>query len=154
MHGPVLALLAAIAAGLPLGYAYAYLTRWIPWIVLRVFATAGYGFIFGLLTAALIKFGKVRNTSLAAVCGAGTGAIALYFAWNGHIHATFKDGPVLSLPGQILAGLKVLFEQGSWSLHRVNITGIPLAIVWAVEGLMIAGLRTLGSAAMIWDTPF
>jgi len=41
-----------------------------------------------------MKFGKVRNTAVASLTGMLAGAIALYFSWNGHIHATFQGAPI------------------------------------------------------------
>ncbi len=155
IHGPALALLAAVVAGFPLGYAYAYLIKWIPFIYLNFLITAGYGFVFGILTGALMKFGKVRNTLLAVLCGILAGVLALYFAWNAHIHSLSKDAPALFLPGQILAAMRFLYENGSWGMRSSgNVTGIPLAIVWAVEGTMIVGLSAFVPFSMISDTPF
>jgi hypothetical protein len=41
IHGPVLAIVAAVVAGYPLGILYAYLVKWIPFIYLNFFITIG-----------------------------------------------------------------------------------------------------------------
>src|SRR6185503_19534423 len=125
LHGPVLTLIASVVVGFPLGLAYAYFTRWIPIIYLTFLATVGYGFAFGLLATWLLKYARVRNTMVAALCGLLAGGIGLYFAWNGHLHAVFKGAPWLWTPGEIIAGMKQLYDEGSWALrHGDNVTGI------------------------------
>jgi len=155
VHGPALAMVAALAVGFPLGFAYAYLMKWIPFIILRVFGTAAYGLLFGFLVYGLMKSCKVRNSLAASLCGLGTGLAALFFAWNGHVHTLFKDAPLLCLPDAMLASMSYLYENGSWALRGSgNVTGVVLAIVWVVEGLMIVGLSTLLPFSNILETPF
>jgi len=156
VQGPVLTLAAAVAAAVPLGYAYAYLMKWIPFIYLNVLITGGYGFLFGLLAAVVAKFGKVRNTGLAVILGLLAGAIALYFAWNGHVHSLIRDErPWLFMPAEVVNVMQILYEQGSWGMRSGgNVTGIPLAIVWIVEAGIIIGLSVFVPFGMIADTPF
>src|SRR5262245_30482237 len=143
-RGPVLALGVAVLAGFPLGYAYSYLINWIPFIYLNFLLTAGYGFLFGFLTGLMVKIGKVRNTLVACQCGLLAGVFGWYFAWNGHVHALSKGGPALFLPGEILRAMQYLYQNGSWGLSSGgNVTGIPLAIVWAVEAVVMIGLSTM-----------
>jgi hypothetical protein len=153
-HGLALALIVPIAAGFPLGYVYACLIKWIPFIYLNVFITAGYGGVVGFLAGWMLRFGKVRNNTLAALCGLLAGISGLYLGWNGHIHAYFEDDPAFCLPTEILKAMKHLYEHGSWSVKGETATGVILAIVWGVEALMIIGLSTLMSYVMISGTPF
>lgn len=155
-HGLALALIVPIAAGFPLGYVYAYLIKWIPFIYLNIFMTAGYGVLFGFLAGWMLKFGKVRNNALAALCGLLAGTVGMYFGWNGHIHAYFEEAPVFCMPGELLNGIKYLYAHGSWAFHGgdSNVTGIVLGIVWAVEAFIIIGLSTLVSYTMISSSPF
>src|SRR5579862_4665134 len=83
VHGPLLALIAGVFVAYPLGIAYSYLIKWIPFIYLNCLITAGYGFAFGFLTFFLLKFGKVRNGTLALLTALVVGLAALYGAWNG-----------------------------------------------------------------------
>jgi hypothetical protein len=154
LHGLALAVIIPVAAGFPLGYVYAYLIRWIPFIYLNVFITAGYGFVCGFLAGWAMRFGKVRNNPLAALCGLLAGVVGLYFGWNGHIHACFDDAPAFCLPGGILTGMRFLYEHGSWTLKGETVTGVVLGIVWAVEAIMIVGLSVLATWVMISGTPF
>lgn len=155
LHGVPLILLGATAVGWPAGFAYAYLIKWIPFIYLNFLLTAGYGCVFGLLAGLILKFAKVRNNGLAALSGLITGAIALYLAWNGHVHALFKGVSALNPPEAVWAGIAFLYDKGSWGLHSGDtVTGIVLAIVWVVEGAAIIGLSTIVPFGMISETPF
>jgi hypothetical protein len=153
-HGLALALIVPIAAGFPLGYVYAYLIKWIPFIYLNVFIVAGYGGVVGFLAGWMLKIGKVRNNTLATLCGLLAGIVGLYMGWNGHVHAYFEGAPIFCLPAEILKGMKYLYEHGSWTLKGEMVTGIVLAIVWGIEALMIISLSTLVSYVMISGSPF
>jgi len=155
LTGIPLALVVAGAVGFPLGFIYAYAIKWIPFIYLNFFLTAGYGFVLGVATAQVMKFSKARNVPIAALCGLLAGAIGLYFAWNGHLHAVFKDAPIFWQPADLWSGLEQLYENGSWSFRgNDNVTGIVLGIVWAVEALVILGLAVFVPFGMISTTPF
>lgn len=144
-----------LIAAFPLGYVYAYLIHWIPFIYLNFFITVGYGFLFGLIAGFLLRMGRVRNNWLAALGGLYAGGVGLYFNWNGHIHATFEKAPAFAWPHQVLGAMAYLYEHGSWTLRGgYNVTGVMLAIVWLVEALMIVGLSIVVAYAMIGDTPF
>jgi hypothetical protein len=155
IHGPLAAIVAAVAIGFPLGFVYAYGMKWIPFVYVNFLLTAGYGFAFGSITGFLMKWAKVRNTPVALLSGLIAGLLALFFNWNAHIHALFDGAPALNSGKGILAGMQVLYEQGSWGLsHSGSVTGVPLAIVWVIEALAIIGLTTFISMAMVFDTPF
>ena len=95
VHGPILAIVAAVALGWPLGIAYAYLIRWIPFIYVNFLATLGYGFVFGLMASVLLKMAKVRNNPVAwLVSLLWLASSHLYFAWSGFIRCgLIRDGP-------------------------------------------------------------
>lgn len=155
IHGPVMALGAALVLAYPLGFAYSYLLKWIPFVYVNFLLTAGYGFGFGLLGGMLLRFGKVRNTLVAALSGLGIGLVALYFEWNGHVHALFKDAPALCLPQEILGAMQALYEHGSWGLRSGGpVTGVPLAIIWGLEAAVIVGLAAFVAYVTIAKTPF
>jgi len=152
--GLVLPLGAAAAAGVPLGLAYSYVIRWIPFVYINFFATLGYGFLFGWMTAHLLKAGHVRNTALAALCGLGVGLIALYCEWSGHLHVVFDDAPWFFRPDQVARGVKYLYEHGSWSFHHTTVSGLPLALVWLIEAGIIVGLAVAMPFGFVGDTPY
>lgn len=158
VHGPVLAMLAAIVIGYPLGIAYAYLIKWIPFIYLNFFITVGYGLAFGLLVVWTMRFAKVRNTAIGVLSGFAAGGIALYFAWNGYLHTMVEHPPLVFSPGQIFAVMKILYAEGSWGIGLLSssgpVTGVLLAFFWAGEAAIIVGAATLLGLGAISQTPF
>jgi hypothetical protein len=153
--GLVLAIGAAAAVGFPLGLAYAYIVRWIPFIYVNFFATLGYGFAVGWVTSRILKTSQVRNTSLAALAGLAAGLIALYMEWSGTLHALFEGSPWFFLPDEVMRGMSLLYEQGSWGLRSGgNVTGVLLAVVWVVEAGIIVGLAVMIPFGFVGDTPF
>src|SRR3954467_6321705 len=107
IHGPLLAIVTGLVLGYPLGIAYAYLIKFIPFIYLNFLVTAGYAFAFGLLTAMLMKFGKVRSGPVALLTGLMVGFIAWYANWNGYVHTLAKGLPWFLGPGQIASAMKI-----------------------------------------------
>jgi hypothetical protein len=157
IHGPLLAVLAALIAGYPLGIIYSYLIKWIPFIYLNFFIVIGYGLIFGVMTMPLLKFANVRNTIVAVLTGLTVGLIAWYMNWNGYLHAMIKEAPTLMTPGQLKLLMKLLYEHGSWGIgfsSQDAVTGIPLAIVWLCEAGIIIGASTLLAYGTVAATPF
>lgn len=157
IHGPLLALSAGAGAALPLGLAYSYLIKWIPFIYLNFLLTAGYGFIFGWLTSVLLKFGKVRNNPVALLCSIGVGLLAWYGSWIGCVRALVNGAPWLLTPGQIIRVMQVLLQEGSWGIGLTShepVTGIPLAIVWLAEAGFIVGICTAVGFGSVCRMPF
>jgi hypothetical protein len=158
LHGPILALAAGVIVAFPLGIIYSYLIKWIPFIYLNMFITIGYGFAFGLMTGALMKFAKVRNLPVALVTGLAVGLFAWWGSWNGCARALIGSrAPWILTPHQMSLFIKVLYQEGSWGIgfsSSAPVTGVLLAIFWLVEGAVIVGLCTFASYLAIARTPF
>ena len=156
IHGPLLAVLAALIVGYPLGILYAYLIKWIPFIYLNFLITIGYGFAFGFMLVPLLKFAKVRNGTVALLTGLTVGLCASYFSWNGFVHAMVDKAPGIITFGQLKQIMKILYENGSWGIglgSSAPVTGILLALVWLVEAGIIVGLSTIVGYGAVGD-PF
>jgi hypothetical protein len=154
-HGPVFALAAAAVLAVPMGLVYSYVTKWIPFIYANFLATAGYGWLAGMLAGFCMRQAWVRNTPVAIASGLGVGLLALYGDWNGHIRALFDEASLINPPEVIFRGMKVLYENGSWGMSSGGaVTGIPLAIVWFVEAAMIVGIAVVISRSMVAEVPF
>ena len=154
---PVMVLLAAVVAAIPLGLLYAYLVKWIPFIYLNFMLTIGYGFAFGLLARFILKLGKVRNSMVGLGAAMAMGMSAWYFSWTGHFHTLVSDAPWVATPQQVWVLVKMLYAEGSWSLGAFShdlVNGVPLAVVWVVEGAAIVGLTTIVGYSYVRDTPY
>jgi hypothetical protein len=155
VQGPILSIIAAVTLGIPLGICYTYLIRWIPFIYINFFATLGYGFIFGIVSAYLLKISKVRNSALAFFTGLLVGIIAWYLAWSGFYFSIAEEKKLFYGPTHIIALMKYLYEHGSWGMrHSGPMTGIPLVIVWLAEAGIIIGVATMAAFTKISDTPY
>lgn len=147
--------LVAVAAAIPLGFAYAYLDKWIPFIYLRVLVTVGYGIVFGMMGTWLLKRGRVRNNIVALLGGAFIGLVALYFQWNGYVHTLAKGAPPFLFPDSIWQIMQLLLKDGTWSIRGSgNVTGVMLALVWIVEAGIIVGFSALAPFGTISSTPY
>jgi hypothetical protein len=134
--------LCAVVLGWPLGFAYGYLIKWIPFVYLNIFIVLGYGAALGAASDYLLKKCHVRNVVVAYGLTTLVGAAAIYFQWNGHLNALFDEAPWFCPPDEIWSAMQFLYEHGSWSIGRHssgNVTGLMLAGVWAVEA---AGIMT------------
>lgn len=156
-HGPLLSILAALVVAYPLGIAYSYLIRWIPFIYLNFLITVGYGLAFGLITVPILRFAKVRNTLVALLTGLAVGLIAAYFNWNGFAHTLVKEPPAVIAPGQLFRFMGAVYEHGSWGLgfrSDTPVTGFLLALVWLGEAVIIIGGATLLAFSAVSEVPF
>jgi hypothetical protein len=158
VHGPLLAVVAGGVAAFPLGLAYSYLVKWIPFIYLNFLITAGYGFVFGWMTLHLLKLGKVRNGPIALLAGFAVGLLAWWGSWNGCAHALIgSKAPWLLTPSQMEMFVKILYKEGSWGIgfsSSTPVSGILLGIFWLVEGAVIVGLSTIIAYGSIASMPF
>ncbi len=158
VQGPVLALVAGAIAAVPLGLVYSYLIKWIPFIYLNFFITVGYGAAFGVMTMAILKFGKVRNNTVALLTAAAVGCLAWYGSWCGCARALVGSNvPLILTPVQMSRFIDILVKNGSWGIGHSSpemVTGIPLAIVWLVEGGVILGLTVMLGYGPISHLPF
>lgn len=158
VHGPLLAILAAIFVAYPLGIAYAYLMKWIPFVYLNALIAIGYGLVFGFLSSLLLQFAKVRNNLVTLVTGMAVGLIAWYGSWNGCAKALIgADAPALLMPWQMWRFVTILNEHGSWGIGFSSsepVTGVLLAIFWILEGITVVGIAAVLPYTTISKTPF
>lgn len=154
-HALLVVPLVGVLLGWPLGLAYAYLIRWIPFVYLNALLTLGYGLLLGVAVGWALKRCQVRNVAVATVLAGGVGLAANYFQWNGLVHALIDGAPLLCPPGGIRSVMGFLYEHGSWALrHGGNVTGWFLASIWTVEAIAILGVVTIVGTAPVRDLPF
>jgi hypothetical protein len=158
VHGPAMALVAGAMLAFPLGLVYSYLIKFIPFIYLNFLATAGYGLLFGFITQKLLKLGKVRNNTVALLTATFVGLLAWWGSWNGCAIALIgSKAPWILTPPQMSRWVQFLYEHGSWGIGHFStdlVSGIPLAIVWLIEGAAIVGLTALLGHGALSNTPF
>lgn len=150
-------LIAAGGAALVLGVVYVYLIVWIPIVYVNFLATIGFGVGLGLAIDRAARFGQVRNSPAAHFFGLIAGLAGLYvaWAWDGAARTSGEEEsfPVLWNPVQLMAYMQFFYETGFWGIKGGNVSGIPLAVIWVIEGLVIVGTSSV-LAGITASTPF
>lgn len=155
VHALLLAPLVGVLVGWPLGFAYAYLIKWIPFVYLNAVLTLGYGLVVGLAMGATLKLCRVRSVPVAGLLATLAGVLANYFQWNGCVHALLDGAPLLCPPAGMVGFMQHLYEHGSWGMRSGgNVTGVMLALIWAAEALTILGVAIYSGTDPIRNTPY
>jgi hypothetical protein len=107
------------------------------------------------------KAGRIRNPFVATAYGFIAGVIGLYVAWGTDFYARCilpEKAPVTFLqafqPDLLLSYMKAFYENGLWSIKGGTVSGIPLAIVWIIEAVVIVGAATFFARDAILHHPF
>lgn len=150
-----------------LALVYTYLVWYIPFVYINLFITIGFGFTIGFAISFLaIKFGKVRNSTIALTLGLIGGLIALYFSWaiwvdlvinagenygNSRIGITASSTRFSQL-FRLVLNPKILMEIiaeinsiGTWGIGSSTVSGVFLTIIWVIEALIIIVITTVMS---------
>jgi hypothetical protein len=155
-------LLTAIIACPILGLLYAYAIWYIPIIYFNFALVLLFGFAVGVVMSyTAIKFGKVRNLTVATVLGLGGGLIAFYFHWAVWLDLVINAGDnigtssigitvsnikflqvfaLVTHPDIMLQIMGEVYKNGTWGLFGFGVSGIFLAIIWLLEatGILVA----------------
>jgi hypothetical protein len=152
---------AGIVTAAVLGIAYAFAVAYIPIVYVNALLTFGFGWLMGQAVGWGAKAGKIRNPFVATAYGFIAGAIGLYIAWGTDCLARFVIPEALPVsyleayqPDLLLFYIQAFYEQGLWSIKGGTVKGIPLAIVWAIEAIVIVGAATYYARAAIVHHPF
>jgi hypothetical protein len=148
LGGLLACLVATLAISVPLAVAYAYATAYVPIVHASVLMTLGLGAGIGYIAFRLSKIGKIRNSTLPALVAAFSGLAALYVAWGADFlaragFAQFANPAEAFDPATLWAYIQWYYANGQWTIGRGGgqaVSGIPLAIVWIVEAIVIVGL--------------
>ncbi|MCP3924411.1 MAG: hypothetical protein GY714_17690 [Desulfobacterales bacterium] len=155
LMGLIYIILAGAIGSLLLGAIYGYAIFYIPFIYLNFFITLGFGGILGLLIGYSGKFGKVRNTKALVFFGLIFGIFAQYIGWVSWIHAfSGKEGAMVASPSNMYYVVKMVADNGAWSIFGWTPKGFSIYSIWTIEALMIIGASTLFACIPIVSTPF
>ncbi|MCC6126429.1 MAG: hypothetical protein IT426_15835 [Pirellulales bacterium] len=160
--GIILASSAGIAAAVVLGVAYSFAVVHIPIIYVNALLTFCFGWLMGKAVGWGAKTGKIRNPFVATAYGFLIGLIGLYVAWGTDFLARvvipggLKGNYWMAYSPNVIWGyMEIFYEKGFWGFkHGGNVSGIPLAIVWAIEAAMIVGGSTYFARNAIAHHPF
>lgn len=153
-------LIAGICSAFVLGVVYSYVLAWIPIIYVSFLATGGFGAGLGLVVGWSSRAAHVRNTMITGIIGLFTGLLGMYVAWAFDGIARFggEDATVMFNPVLLSEYVSFFYENGFWGLGRGNanatVSGIPLALIWLVEGGVVVGLSFVLSTGFAADHPY
>jgi hypothetical protein len=150
--GVGLGLVIGIAATFGLGFAYTYLSTWIPLIYLRALFLFGMALGTGMVLGTLGTVAAVRNTPLMFALGAVISASAVYCQWIAYFHANSSPGIWLVDPSEMWAMLGLMAKTGVWTIFDWTPTGGALWAFWIVEAAIITGGTLLVGLGMM-DSP-
>lgn len=142
----LVSLLGGAAAALVLGFVYAYVILYCPFVYINFFATLFYGAAVGFVAASLLKRQHARNGGVAVAVGLGLGLLAIWAQWVAWIFALLGQSDLerdllgLALnPGILWEVIREVNNVGAWTLKGSTPTGGFLWAIWAVEALMLVG---------------
>ena len=143
-----------IALAMVLGYIYTLLSIFIPFVYLNFFITTGFGVVLGMLCRVLIRVSHARNKQSRVMLAVIVGLLANYFQWTAYISYAY-NGEIPSvteylsnlswivMPKNFLAAIGEIYQYGTWSMFGATVKGLPLAIIWILEAVIIVGSPVL-----------
>jgi hypothetical protein len=142
------------ALAIPAGFTYSYLVSIVPWDIMAIATALWFGFVVGVYGCSVVKKRRIRNNRVAGWIGVFSGCMALYWAWVAHIYIYFEYPSLTLLPQDIWSNMLYLYEHGTHAHGEDPFNGVPLALCWVFEALIICGLSWIVVLADISDTPF
>lgn len=146
-------LFGAVAAAV-LGFIYSFLIIKIPFVYINMFICMGYSLAIGYAVAVGAKKGRIRNANLVFILALLVGLLAEYIQWQAWIFVQNDYELWLMSPSELINCLSVILEIGSWSIKGNVVNGIPLLIVWVIEGGIIVLFGAFEARSIIEETPY
>ena len=161
--GPVVVPLVGVVTSLILSLVYAYISVYSPIVgIVSVLVLMGYGFGLVLALSLAARLSKVRNTGFLSLVGALVGLFAVYSSWAAFMAVVLsKSGlegvtymGMLTSPEALWEGVKLINDNGWFSVKGSTPTGGVLWALWGVEALVIFGAGFFGGVIAISDSVF
>jgi hypothetical protein len=183
--GLILLFVCLTLAGTALSYIYVGLMD----VVMHIWLNPLMTLLFGMLLAALVNLMK-KGFKITSRVGAFfvvlvSLVIVFYFMWNmffgmWYARSEWRVNPFLDMGdffeafiwsitynpanpiGEFVSDFRVFNYYGTWSYNDNMITGIPLAVLWVIETVVVYGLPLLAASASVgfflheknaWATP-
>src|SRR5262245_49932658 len=125
LGGVVRTLGVGVPAAAILGACYGFALNQIPLIHIAFFATLAVAICGALLTAKLLKAGKIRSRPIAVILAAALGLTTWYVAWAVDPVARFgwKNAPFVFDPVMLKNYWIFGYEKGLWAIPEHPVTG-------------------------------
>jgi len=163
----VIALLTAMAAGFAAGVVYASVDPFLSDLPFRAFLlllpvlVGGFGGLTGFATTSIVKWQKLRNTSVVIAVAVLVALVSYYASWVMWAYLkTHRNDPAITVgdiasnPQGLAQFIAAVNKEGTWDIFDLTPTGSALWIIWSAEAAVILGLAIGIPATHIRDTPF
>ena len=157
----VLGALIALVGALLVAWIYAYAIYYIPFIYINAFLTAGFGFAVAMISVHVMRGAKLRNGFVFGVVALLITAVAFYGHWAAWVGIVLRASDVevtavdIALQPRAMWGTILdINAGGAWSIFGVDVSGIPLWVVWLLEAGIVFGLSLVIGYDMFSDVPF
>lgn len=158
--GMVFAYTAVIVFTFIMGFLYEVFIRIIPFVYINFLLTFGYGAAVGFFVMLISRIVKCRSRKGRIFLVAFAGLAANFFQWAAFfsyitdmqiptIKEYFYQIEMCLNPDYLFDFLGFVMKYGVWGFSGGTVNGFLLAIVWAVEALMIWGI----AIAIVWKSP-
>jgi hypothetical protein len=151
-----------LVAAVALGFAYAYLITYIPLIYLNILCVIGYALALGAASAALVRWGKMRNPAVGMCVALFVTLASYYVSWAvwlsiivSNDEFSISSWTLAQNPLGLWGVLQLVNEKGAWSIghgygssskNNHAVSGVLLWVFWAAEALTVL----IGSAFAAW----
>ena len=150
-----------LVAAVGLGLAYAYLITYIPLIYLNILCVIGYALALGATSAALVRWGKMRNPAVGMFIALFVTLVSYYVSWAVWLSLIVSNDEfgisswqLAQHPLGLWGVLQLVNEKGAWSIghgygsskNQPTVSGVLLWVFWAAEALTVL----IGSAMTAW----
>ena len=150
LTGPLLMTVVGLLGAVALGTVYGYLVWYNPFIYVNFLATMAYGGLCGAAVSYAAQLAKVRNTKFVLLFGFAVGVFCVYTGWVAWVYA-LSDGNYFSptAPDGIFHPVRIIAEDGAWTIFGWTPQGGALYAIWVVEAIMIVGSAVIGVFVLI-----
>lgn len=140
-------LFGGMAAAVVLGLVAALVNRWLPYVIVLLAVTVGYGALVGGAVRFSAKIAHVRHPGFTRFVAFVVGLFAVYVAWVWYlwvwslkgfdpIRSTAVFVTIFSDPGLIVTNMQRIAALGAWSVFGWMPKGATLYGIWTLEALM------------------
>jgi hypothetical protein len=137
-------LVAAVTASVG-GIIYAYAFHWIPFVYINFLITLGFGIAIGSAVSIMARRGKIRSNTFLWIASVLAALFGIYIYWAAYLWALAGIGNIgltAFWPPALVAFGQLLFDQGSWGIKDLTITGWFLVAFWVAEVGVILWMAT------------
>ena len=145
--GTTIATLAAWAAVVLIGVAYAYVQLHVKLVdVLSFLFVAAFAAAMAFSVYGVLRWAKVRNMAVTALVAISAALLGWYVSWVAWEHALLRQGGVQASPIRLAERpdavwylAKSINEEGTFAIRKRTVKGTELWVAWAVEAIVFIG---------------